>query len=138
MKIKFKVSECSCSTCASMCKNPCVPTPEEAQELINRGHKDNLIVWTSYYQKLSGIQVVRPRQNESSDERGCVYFNRVTRKCLLHDLNLKPLEGRLAHHAPSRSEDQTTHEYVCSRWESPLGRELVNFIQELHKERNEA
>lgn len=123
MRLKFKASECSCSVCADMCKNPCVPTPEEAQKLIQIGHRDNLVIWTSYGDVYT--DVVRPKYTNTNNERACVYFDRITRKCNLHDSGLKPLEGRLARHNSGYSD---LHEYVCSRWNSPLGKELIELI----------
>lgn len=55
----------------------------------------------------------------------CTFLNANSR-CELHDLDLKPIEGRLASCAPSSSEaHQCLHEAVARTWATEEGRKVV-------------
>lgn len=82
-----------------MCeRSTCFPTPAQAKRLIDRGYGARL----AHYHFLEGSFVAPALQGYSgrhmrlSIGARCTFF--VDGKCELHDSDLKPLEGRIAHH----------------------------------------
>lgn len=93
----YKENECSCSICQSMCKTPCIGTPEEMKKLKEAGYENRLSnsIWA--YGKLVGthentVEIIAPMYDHNKN--ACTFFNEG--KCELHELNLKPMEGRFA------------------------------------------
>lgn len=91
------LNECSCNTCQDMCKRaPCLGTPDEMLTLIKKGYADRLQRGTWAAGRQYGIPdvdlIVLPKYDEQKG--ACTFFSEG--KCELHDLGLKPLEGRLA------------------------------------------
>ncbi len=92
-----KESQCNCSKCQKQCNVPCLGTPDDILKLIEAGYKDKLIVSTwivgmmleKYPEPIVMFQAKRT-------ENGCVFFKNGL--CELHDLGLKPTEGKLSHH----------------------------------------
>lgn len=97
----FKPVECSCHQCQAMCANSvCLPTPKEVGQLVKQGYGNRLATYqfdsNSLYQAPATVgyeNKILPRTNMGA----CTFFKNG--KCELHDLGLKPLEGRLAHHS---------------------------------------
>lgn len=89
---------CSCPICQSQCmRTPCLGTPEDILKLIEAGFADKLTPteWATglFLGKLGfAVKMIQIRRTE----HGCVFFKDGL--CVLHDLNLKPTEGRLSHH----------------------------------------
>lgn len=85
-----------------MCqRTPCLGTPHDILALIDAGYADQL----SYSEWAAGMllgHIVRPvpmvqiKTTGDSRDGCCVFYS--DGKCELHDLGLKPTEGRLAHH----------------------------------------
>lgn len=126
MKVLFSQSVCSCQVCKDMCKNPCIPVPEEAEKLIQAGYGSRLtnrLVFDS--RTYEDVEILVPA---NPGFEGCT-FRTLDGLCELHSLDLKPLEGRLANHnTPS---GYGLNEYVKSRWNCDLGREIVTKWKEL-------
>lgn len=91
-------SECSCQICRMQCRVPCLGTPADIRRLIEAGYKDRLAptLWcTGMY--LGKMRFPIPMvQAVKSKEGWCAFFQNGL--CELHDLGLKPTEGRLSHH----------------------------------------
>lgn len=93
-------STCACQKCRAMCAHStCLPTPDEARELIRRGYGPRL---AAYHFE---IEVVGPapagmegRLDLRHTRYGACTFRTPDGLCELHELGLKPLEGREAHH----------------------------------------
>ena len=95
--------QCDCPKCAAMCANStCLPTPEEARALIRAGYGSRLATyrfqpdperWAFVGPAPKGQEGARDLPHTMA---GCTFFD--GKHCELHDLGLKPLEGRLAHH----------------------------------------
>jgi hypothetical protein len=94
--LKIAPSVCSCLKCKAMCKtSPCFGTPIDIQQLITAGYKDRLIATAWVDVEWDGLwPVIAPTQTGN----GCIFLTNEN-LCELHNLNLKPTEGRLAHHA---------------------------------------
>lgn len=82
-----------------MCKTPCIGTPLEMGKISVAGFRDRLSVSFWAYGKLVGthdkiIKIIAPTYDEKKE--CCTFF--VDGKCELHNLGLKPTEGRYASH----------------------------------------
>jgi Fe-S-cluster containining protein len=90
--------------CAAYCKTPCEPLYEEAVQLVEK-YGRNMFMRTSfwidefcearetarrYHADLPTVQIVTPRRKD----KHCVFFDRKTWNCLLHNTKLKPFGGR--------------------------------------------
>jgi len=92
---------CACPACQSMCRRSvCIPTPDEARVLIRR-----------YPQRMARYpnqNVIAPRTvggaAEAADTAGRCTFHTDDGRCELHEVGLKPFEGRMACH--DRNSDQ--------------------------------
>lgn len=92
-------SECSCATCQSQCKTPCLGTPVDMANIIlnDLGHRLAPTVWAAGI--LIGvtnkpIELVAPRFDKAKGS--CTFY--TNGKCELHSLGIKPTEGKLSHH----------------------------------------
>lgn len=128
---EFSESVCSCEICQSMCLVPCIPSPEEADRLMDNGYGLDLMkreVFISYplYSDVSVVCPANPDQrgkyNPNSCRGGCV-FQLENGLCKLHGPRLKPVEGRLATH--DRESCKGLHEYVAELWNSEAGSRAV-------------
>lgn len=91
--------ECKCQKCKQQCKTPCLGTPEDILRLIKAGYKERLAIthwWVGIARgKLDfPVIMIQARQEENGY---CTFFHDGL--CELHDLGLKPTEGRLSHHS---------------------------------------
>lgn len=94
-----KVTECRCAKCQSQCHTPCLGTPEDILKLINAGYANRLAPTTWFAGVIMGVHP-RPIEMVQPIEEGngyCTFFHDGL--CELHDLGLKPTEGKLAHHS---------------------------------------
>lgn len=94
-----KLIECKCQKCKQQCKTPCLGTPEDILRLINAGYKERLAIthwWVGIARgKLDfPVIMIQARQEENGY---CTFYHDGL--CELHDLGLKPTEGRLSHHS---------------------------------------
>ena len=94
-----KPRECKCQKCKQQCKTPCLGTPEDILRLIKAGYKERLAIthwWVGIARgKLDfPVIMIQARQEENGY---CTFFRDGL--CELHDLGLKPTEGRLSHHS---------------------------------------
>lgn len=94
-----KPIECKCQKCKQQCKTPCLGTPEDILRLINAGYKERLAVTHWWVGVARGkldfpVIMIQARQEENGY---CTFYHDGL--CELHDLGLKPTEGRLSHHS---------------------------------------
>lgn len=94
-----KPIECKCQKCKQQCKTPCLGTPEDILRIINAGYKERLAIthwWVGIARgKLDfPVIMIQARQEENGY---CTFYHDGL--CELHDLGLKPTEGRLSHHS---------------------------------------
>ncbi len=96
---------CDCAQCQAMCNSStCLPTPQEARELVRRGYGPRLATYR-FMPDPARLAVLgpAPRGQEGAQDLPhtqagpCTFFQDGL--CELHALRLKPLEGRLAHHS---------------------------------------
>lgn len=94
-----KPIECKCELCKSQCKTPCLGTPDDIMKLIEAGYKEYLMPSEWLVGMVLGkldysISMVQAKQQ---DDGWCIFYENGL--CKLHNLNLKPTEGRLSHHS---------------------------------------
>ena len=98
----MKPVTCSCPKCRAMCAaSTCLPTPEQARQLIRLGYAPRL---ATYSFPESEVRFVGPAPAGKEGARDlpdtlqgrCAFH--VDGLCELHAPGLKPLEGTLAHH----------------------------------------
>ncbi len=112
----------NCKGCAkgiSMCKRcPCVGTPEEMMAIIKKfPHKLSVSVLA-----LSGFSyVIAPKFN--NEKSRCVFLNSQD-NCELHDLGLKPMEGRLSCCKIESTGGTHLQAYVANTWPMELQNRL--------------
>lgn len=120
-------SNCSCNDCKSMCLNsPCFPTPEDVIRLENNVFGDDLM-FTIYVNplKLELYPLVAPKSTSIGKLiNKCTFLNNEG-LCELHNLGLKPTEGKLAIHGKSEEHSIQIRTEICETWDSELGRELL-------------
>lgn len=123
---------CRCNLCRAQCENtPCLGTPMDIKKLINNGYAGRLEVTHNYSGMFLGmidhpVSVVSPRTPGGK----CAIFTKE-RLCELHDLGLKPLEGRLSHHSTELGtfrRHRSIGVNILKEWENPDNKELVDDI----------
>jgi len=121
-------SNCDCEKCSSMCKAPCCGTPEDMQKLINHGYASRLMLddWPG------GPDMLKPALKgseglsapwEVSTEQGCTFWKNG--KCELHDLGLKPIQGKLAHHNNSLEKCEEIEYLINNSWKTDESETVV-------------
>lgn len=109
---EFTEYECSCTKCVNMCKQrPCWGTPNEMKNIRDAGFGNRLMndYWVEqpptndtdvYYDTLVESPAIVGYEGKEAPVRpvGRCTFLTEDNKCELHDLGLKPLEGRTAIH----------------------------------------
>lgn len=128
-------SHCNCPICRNQCKIPCLGTPKDIKRLIDKGYKNSLLPSLWMVGVMLGelsfpipmVQAIR------TDEGWCVFH--IAGLCKLHDLGLKPTEGRLSHHTilPENFVFRKGLAYhVAKEWLSPENGRLVEEIFSLY------
>lgn len=94
-----KPTVCGCQKCQSQCHTPCLGTPEDIMKLIVAGYGSRLAPTTWMTGMIMGVtdRPVEMIQAIQEDNGYCTFFH--DGKCELHDLGLKPTEGKLSHHS---------------------------------------
>ena len=124
-----KPTGCKCESCKNQCRTPCLGTPEDIQRLIEAGYKDKLkpTIW------LVGMVLGRLNhpihmiQATITDDGWCV-FRQNDGLCSLHNLGLKPTEGKLSHHsikAENFNFSKGLSYNVAKEWLEPRNYDLI-------------
>lgn len=109
-----------------MCSSfPCRPLPEEAIRLMKEGYGSRLML-----DRETGVVMPALRGLEGHEFTGlnhrqlsCTFLTDKQR-CELHDLGLKPFEGRMCRHDTPHENDEAYYE-VLSKWGTTIGRTAV-------------
>lgn len=94
-----KPIDCKCEQCKNQCRTPCLGTPEDIKKLIDAGYEESLMAtqWAVGL-VLGKLDYTIPMVQAIQKENGwCIFYDNGL--CTLHNLNLKPTEGRLSHHS---------------------------------------
>lgn len=94
-----KPTVCSCEKCKSQCHTPCLATPEDISKIIDAGYGDRLAPTEWVAGMIMGVtdRPIDMLQAKIEDNGYCTFYH--DGKCELHDLGLKPTEGKLSHHS---------------------------------------
>jgi hypothetical protein len=132
--LEYTESACSCEECIDMCMTySCLPTPLEAQTMIDAGFGERMMLDTrpaashpdikiftllpamaGYERKLSPMEIgISP----------CVFLE--SGLCQLHDIGMKPLEGRVAIHGQETERERIFFNMLKGQWDTPYGRRVV-------------
>jgi hypothetical protein len=125
---------CSCPHCIEMCKTySCLPTPEEAKKLINGGYGNHLMMDTRPAISHPDLQIKTIMPAMVGFERKlapmeigispCVFLKED--RCALHNLNLKPLEGRFIRHDTPPEEERVFFNILKGMWNTESGSAVV-------------
>ena len=121
---------CTCDVCKKMCLRPCWPAPDEVLKLIEAGYGPQLML--DYWVVESGdIYLVCPAsagyEGKMAPHRPphCTFNHNFL--CDLHDLDLKPLEGRMADCKRSQPD---LHKKMADLWDSVEGQTVVKVWKE--------
>lgn len=119
---------CQCAVCRAQCRRtPCLGTPQDIWALIEAGYRDKLVltVW-SVGLFFGRIPFPIPMVQALQTPQGCVFFK--DELCLLHDLGLKPTEGRLSYHTLTEENFRFSKSLswnVASTWLDTRNTELI-------------
>lgn len=119
----LEITSCSCYKCKQMCKtSPCIGTPEDILRLYLNGYKESLkpvewidLQWNGFW------PVIAPIKTES----GCIFLTE-SGLCKLHDVNLKPSEGRFAIH--DNPDPEKLRRQMCFTWVNQKGYDLLRMF----------
>lgn len=94
-----KPISCQCAKCQSQCHTPCLGTPEDILKILKAGYKDRVAATQWLASVIMGVcrEPVYMIQAIREENGYCTFFH--DGKCELHNLGLKPTEGRLSHHS---------------------------------------
>lgn len=131
MHLKVLPSECECEQCKSMCRGPCCGDIKDIEKIIDAGYGNRLML--DDWPDPSGCgDILKPALKGYEGEKapyttrssgGCTFF--IGGKCELHDKNLKPIQGKLYHHALSDKEFYSIDEYIRNSWKGPLSKKVI-------------
>ena len=130
--VETTIQACACAECVAMCQHrPCWPTPADAQQLIDAGYADRLMVdWWLDREQNKTIYLLTPAivGRESSEspahpEGQCTFLDE-TGLCRLHGLGLKPTEGQIA--LCSNRTPAGLHEQIARTWNDPQAQALID------------
>lgn len=124
---------CRCKSCVNACKSrPCWPMPEDAKKLVEQGFGYALMLdWWSdedenpshiIYLLCPAVAGYAKAQSPFIPEGRCVFLDEKD-LCMLHDLGLKPYEGRKSMHDDGRGSDR--HKNIARSWDNDDALNLV-------------
>lgn len=142
-KLNLAPNECSCDTCKEMCRRPCWGTPEDAKKIIDAGYGHRLM--RDFWGGENGDQnteILCPALKGHEGQKapffprspdGCTFWKDGL--CELHDLGLKPTEGKLATCNPKIMDDDgeiSLHEEIYMTWKNPEAEKFVEEWEQKH------
>lgn len=132
------LQSCTCDACKYMCNRPCWGTPEDIFEIMAAGLSNRLMLdhWTAVPEHPSNVDVLCPANNGregkeiGSFRQGPCIFQDVQGLCKLHDLGLKPTEGKLALHGAHYDGTPGVHEEMRDSWNTRDGAAVIELWRE--------
>lgn len=152
---RFPENECTCELCVDACKSaPCWGTPQEMDALIRAGYGKRLMMFvlpegsftkTPERDFEQRVEVLAPAMTNKGKRLKCGLrphtggsltvsassFGRCTflndkGLCEIHDLDMKPIEGRVEHHEIGYDEAIAIRRKIFETWNTPYGKEIVD------------
>lgn len=125
-----KPIQCKCKDCKKQCRTPCMGTPSDILKLIEAGYVNKLSMteWAValLYKRHDGVILMI---QSTAGEDGCAFFHDGL--CELHDLGLKPTEGKLSHHSITLENYKFSKGLawnVAKEWLSEDNAEIINKV----------
>ena len=103
-----------------MCHSPCCGTTEDINKLMDAGYADRLMLDDlaggphMIKPALKGFEGNRSPWAVQSNE-GCTFWK--DGKCELHDLGLKPIQGKLAFHGNTNKQCEYIQDLIENSWD---------------------
>ncbi len=141
MKLSMIESECDCKSCQNSCQAPCCGTPSDLMNLMEAGYAGRLMLddWPD------GNVMLKPALKgyegsyapwETRTVEGCTFWKEG--KCELHELKLKPTQGKLYLHSLTEEQLEEIAEFIRDSWEGKESEIALKFWKNLNKgEKNE-
>lgn len=132
---RFKEVQCACERCSRMCQGPCCGTPQEMRKIIEAGFGGRLM----FDEGPGGPDLLKPALRgfegeyapwQTRSEDGCTFWKDGL--CELHDIGLKPIQGRLAHHDLSEGETVEIGLEISDSWKGPEAENVIQLWKEKH------
>lgn len=139
-KTKIKPKSCKCSKCKTQCITaPCLGTPEDIWNLIQAGYIDMIkpTIWGAGIAMGVTNQLIEMYQAEFVNNEYCTFF--VNGLCSLHNVGLKPTEGKLSYHEPQNMYNPQLNLtwLVAKEWIDVRNQETINKIKSVIDENNQ-
>jgi hypothetical protein len=129
-----KISFCKCNLCKQQCTTPCLGTPEDIEKIIDAGFEHKIFP-TDWWAGVVAGSTDRPIfmfQPELVQETGyCTFFKDGL--CTLHDLGLKPTEGKLSHHSTKLDNfkfNKSLSWMIAKEWQDEKNKETIHRIMD--------
>ena len=130
-----KPTNCKCQECKNQCRTPCLGTPQDIMRIIDAGYGDKVMPTQWFVGVVLGklsypIPMVQAIQ---ADNGWCIFHKDGL--CELHNLSLKPTEGKLSHHAVKQENyvfKKGLAYNVAKEWLSSDNQELVEKIFKIY------
>lgn len=151
-KLKIVPQECSCERCKKMCHAPCCGSVEDFEKLIDAGFADRLMFDNLPSYPNDGGDMLKPALKgyggqqapwATSSIAGCTFWDK-NGLCQLHNLGLKPTQGKIALHENPHDYIDQYSEISKEDWESERGlalierwKKLVNYQEDSDSEDSE-
>lgn len=122
-KTGMKQRECKCKLCKSQCASPCKGTPEDMVKLLASGFQNKIMKTT-----FQGTSILTPLYD--SEKKSCVFF--TDGLCELHDLGLKPTEGKLSHHSTTFEKfnyKKSVSYHILKEWQSITKEQWAELVE---------
>lgn len=127
---------CGCLKCQHQCRStPCIGTPDDVIKLLEAGYGARLAptLWLAgIVMGVINTPVPLIASIYDNDKKACTFFKDGL--CELHDLGLKPTEGRLSNHevrATNLNPHQNIAWNVVQEWMKLEDPTKVNYLMEL-------
>lgn len=142
-------TECKCHLCKRQCHTPCLGTPQDILRLMDAGYTSRLkpTEWAAGIYMGVTDHIIPLIQAECLDgawgglldvgaDCHCTFYTKDG-LCELHDLGLKPTEGRLSHHSAridNFKRNKSISWAVVQEWLSPDNADVVAEVIRRYKE----
>lgn len=127
--VKLHTNECQCELCISMCMtSPCIPTPSEAAKIEIR-FPGTIIPTIIGSPETGETDIVMAPKGDRFFFKGrqmCqCHFLTEEGKCRLHELKMKPIEGRMMHHEIAPLSRPLRQLIIKKFWRTPEALETI-------------
>lgn len=138
-----KTCECKCKLCKAQCHTPCLGTPQDILQIMDAGYTDRLkpMLWGAGMllgvidQPVQMIQAEQTGVGDFDPNARCTFFKDGL--CEIHNLGLKPTEGRLSHHSTridNFKRNKSIAWNVVQEWLNPDNADVVEEVERRYEQ----